>query len=147
MCCPDCDDFIHLNFISDHACLPYVASSPKVKSELSEKGMFDGIEDTEAYLVANDEFILLVFRGTMEAPDWATNLSFLTRRVPDSWGLDGEGCDVHQVRATTDLTNRLGRIEEHRDSANVLRQNVVQQYLHGTTSSTHASSCLSNICR
>ena len=123
------------------ACRMIAPSPKKVKSGLSEEGMFDGIEDTEAYLVANDEFILLVFRGTMEAPDWATNLSFLTRRVPDSWGLDGEGCDVHQVRATTDVMDRLWRIKEPRHSANVLRQNMVQ-YLNRTTSGTHASSRL-----
>ena len=47
--------------------------------------------------MADDESIMVVFRGTQEMTDWATNLKFMTRRVPDDWGLVGEGCDVHEV--------------------------------------------------
>lgn len=59
--------------------------------------MFDAIQDTEAFVAANDESIVLVFRGTSELTDWATNLNFTRRRVPKEWGLSGEGCDVHAV--------------------------------------------------
>ncbi|CAM9545693.1 unnamed protein product [Laminaria digitata] len=58
--------------------------------------MFDKIEDTEAFVVANDDMILVVFRGTSETNDWLTNLKFATRRVPPEWGLGGEGCDIHE---------------------------------------------------
>ncbi|CAN0519911.1 unnamed protein product, partial [Laminaria digitata] len=54
------------------------------------------IQDTEAFVAANDESIMVVFRGTQEMTDWATNLNAMTRRVPADWGLVGEGCDVHE---------------------------------------------------
>ncbi|CAN0532113.1 unnamed protein product, partial [Scytosiphon promiscuus] len=41
--------------------------------------LFDVIQDTEAFVVANDDVILVVFRGTSELTDWITNLSFRTR--------------------------------------------------------------------
>lgn len=59
--------------------------------------MRDGVEDTEAFIAANDSMILVVFRGTSEGADWITNLKFMTRRVPKDWGFVGEGCDVHEV--------------------------------------------------
>ncbi|CAN0480582.1 unnamed protein product, partial [Scytosiphon promiscuus] len=36
--------------------------------------MCDGVEDTEAFVAANDSMILVVFRGTSEGADWVTNL-------------------------------------------------------------------------
>ena len=62
--------------------------------------MCDGVEDTEAFVAAGDSMILVVFRGTSEGADWITNLKFMTRRVPQKWGLVGEGCDVHQASAS-----------------------------------------------
>lgn len=59
--------------------------------------MFDAIQDTEAFVAANDDVILVVFRGTSELTDWVTNLSFRTRNIPSAWGFE-EDCDVHQVR-------------------------------------------------
>ncbi|CAM9962984.1 unnamed protein product [Laminaria digitata] len=58
--------------------------------------MFDKIEDTQAFVAANDDMILVVFRGTSENNDWLTNLKIGTRRVPKEWGLGGEGCDIHE---------------------------------------------------
>ena len=60
--------------------------------------MCDDIEDTEAFVAANDNIILVVFRGTSEGSDWITNLRCISRRVPEEWGLVGEGCDLHEVR-------------------------------------------------
>eukprot|EP00904_Undaria_pinnatifida_P002282 jgi/Undpi1/12054/HiC_scaffold_4.g01753.m2 len=64
------------------------------KEESSER-YFDAIQDTEAYVAANDDVIIAVFRGTSELSDWATNIEIIPRRVDESWGLKGEGCDVH----------------------------------------------------
>ena len=73
--------------------------------------MFDKIEDTEAFVVANDDMILVVFRGTSETKDWLTNLKFATRRVPPEWGLDGEGCDIHEVRTHRTYCSAPTRLE------------------------------------
>ena len=62
--------------------------------------MFDAIQDTEAFVTADDKSIMMVFRGTQEPTDWATNLNVIRRRVPEEWGLDGDGCDVHQMKST-----------------------------------------------
>ena len=70
------------------------SQAPKTKSE---KSLFDAVEDTEAFVAANDDMVMAVFRGTMELTDWTTNLDFLPTRVPESWGLTGEGADVLQV--------------------------------------------------
>ncbi|CAM9414270.1 unnamed protein product, partial [Laminaria digitata] len=64
--------------------------------EVSGKSLFDAIHDTEAFVVANDDVILVVFRGTKELTDWITNLSIRTRNIPKSWGLSEEDCDVHR---------------------------------------------------
>lgn len=78
-----------------------VCSFPKAAKEESEKStigaIWDSVEDTEAFVAANDSMILVVFRGTSEGADWITNLKFMTRRVPQEWGLDGEGCEVHEA--------------------------------------------------
>ena len=74
-------------------CCPFL----KADNAVSGRSIFDAIQDTEAFLAADDESIMVVFRGTQEMTDWATNLKFMTRRVPDDWGLVGEGCDVHEV--------------------------------------------------
>ena len=41
--------------------------------------MCDDIEDTEAFVAANDNIILVVFRGTSEGSDWITNLRCISR--------------------------------------------------------------------
>lgn len=74
------------------------ASFPKADHEISGKSMFDAIQDTEAFVAANDDMIVVVFRGTSELTDWATNLKFTTRNVSAAWGLDEEeDSDVHEV--------------------------------------------------
>ncbi len=50
----------------------------------------------KAYVAANDDMIAVVFRGTKEAPDWATNLNVRRRDVPESWGM--QSGVVHEVR-------------------------------------------------
>lgn len=49
-------------------------------------------------MVANDDMIMVVFRGTSELTDWATNLSFRTKNVSTEWGFEEQDCDVHRVR-------------------------------------------------
>lgn len=67
---------------------------------MSGRSIFDAIQDTEAFVTVNDESIMVVFRGTTEMTDWATNLNAMPRRVPEEWGLDGHYCDVHEVKKT-----------------------------------------------
>lgn len=78
--------------------MPYALRCLQADNAVSGRSIFDAIQDTEAFVTANDESIMLVFRGTQEMTDWATNLNAIRRRVPEEWGLAGEGCDVHQVR-------------------------------------------------
>ena len=58
--------------------------------------MLDAIQDTEAFVAANDDVLLVVFRGTKELTDWTTNLKFGLRSAPEEWGIE-EGCDLHRV--------------------------------------------------
>ncbi|CAN0420456.1 unnamed protein product [Ascophyllum nodosum] len=64
-------------------------------SAVSSASILDAVQDTEAYLVANDDVIIVVFRGTLESADWATNLKIVTRDVPVAWGLS-INCNVHE---------------------------------------------------
>lgn len=60
--------------------------------------MLDEIHDTEAFVAANDDTIVVAFRGSSELTDWVTNLSILAREVPPTWGLDdAKDCEVHRV--------------------------------------------------
>ena len=63
---------------------------------VSSAAILDAVQDTEAYLVANDDVIIVVFRGTLESADWATNLKIVTRDAPVAWGLS-INCNVHEV--------------------------------------------------
>lgn len=92
-CCCYCVDTCRL--------LLYLRQADKA---VSSRSLFDAIQDTEAFVAANDESIMVVFRGTSELTDWATNLSISRRRVPKEWGLVGEGCDVHEVIRLTSST-------------------------------------------
>lgn len=67
------------------------------KGETFLETVRDLIQDTEGFVAANDDVLLVVFRGTSEPVDWLTNLRGVPRGVPDAWGLDGEGCSVHRV--------------------------------------------------
>lgn len=63
---------------------------------MSGESVFDAIQDTEAFVAANDEILLVVFRGTKELTDWTTNLKFGLRSTPEEWGIE-KGCDLHRV--------------------------------------------------
>ena len=58
--------------------------------------MADQVEDTQAHLLANDDVIIVVFRGTQGSADWATNLKIVLRDAPEAWGLS-VNCKVHKV--------------------------------------------------
>lgn len=67
--------------------------------KVSEKWSTDDIEDTEGFIAANDDIVMVVFRGTSGGTaenDWSTNLKMIKRGVPDSWDVKGGG--VHLVR-------------------------------------------------
>lgn len=90
--------FPRLNSLSRRRRFSALPSYLKADKRVSGKSLFDAIHDTEAFVTANDEVILVVFRGTSELTDWVTNLSFRPRNIPAAWGFGAEDCDVHQVR-------------------------------------------------
>lgn len=61
--------------------------------ELARAHYFDEMDDTEGFVAANDEAVVVVFRGTKEAIDWSTNVRVLGRRVPETW------CPNHTMSA------------------------------------------------
>lgn len=65
--------------------------------EEANKEYFDAIHDTEAFVVANDDVIAVVFRGTKEMADWATNLRVRWRRCPSEWNLPSSEGSMHEV--------------------------------------------------
>lgn len=69
----------------------------KADPAVSSAATFDAIEDTESFVAANDDMIMVVFRGTQEATDWVTNLDIVERPVPESWGLNDDSDDMHKV--------------------------------------------------
>lgn len=65
--------------------------------EKAATSVFDAIQDTEAYVAANDDMIVVVFRGTKEATDWTTNLKVATRECSSSWKVPGGA--IHEASA------------------------------------------------
>ncbi|CAM9387975.1 unnamed protein product [Hapterophycus canaliculatus] len=63
--------------------------------EVSGASILDAIQDTEAFVAANDEVLLVVFRGTQELTDWTTNMRIVPRSAPRDWNTE-EGSDVHR---------------------------------------------------
>lgn len=58
---------------------------------------FGAISDTEAFVAANDDMIVVVFRGAESAADWATNLKISWRSCPAEWNFPSPGGNVHEV--------------------------------------------------
>ena len=58
---------------------------------------FDAIEDTEAFVAANDNMIAVVFRGSSKVVDWATNLKISWRSCPVEWNFPSPAGNVHEV--------------------------------------------------
>ena len=69
--------------------------------------MFAIEQHTEAFVAANDDVIIAVFRGSQGGRDWLTNLSILPRDVPQEWNLDTEDGDLHRVGTCSSLGIRL----------------------------------------
>lgn len=57
---------------------------------------FDGKDETKGFLGYNDadRNIFLVYRGSQDIANWATNLKAMLISCPDSWNLDS--CKVHK---------------------------------------------------
>lgn len=71
-----------------------------MKPEVSRASLTDAIHDTEAFVAANDEVLLVVFRGTTEGSDWATSLNVRTVPVPHTWRVNMDrniNLRMHQV--------------------------------------------------
>lgn len=75
---------------------PIIARKAQADPAVSGESVLDAIQDTEAFVAANDQILLVVFRGTKELTDWTTNLKFILRSAPEAWGVE-EGCDLHRV--------------------------------------------------
>lgn len=75
---------------------PFIEILCKADPAISRESAFDAIHDTQAFIVANDELILVVFRGTRESVDWVTNLNLRLKATPVEWKLDN-GCHLHKV--------------------------------------------------
>ncbi|CBN74085.1 lipase [Ectocarpus siliculosus] len=79
---------------------PFEANLVEVASEadpaVSGRSILDAIHDTEAFVTANDDMIVVVFRGTQELTDWTTNLNMGLRSARNEWKIDLEGCDLHR---------------------------------------------------
>eukprot|EP00903_Cladosiphon_okamuranus_P008421 g8095.t1 len=58
------------------------------------EGVRDLVQDTECFVAANDDVILVVFRGTSEPEDWLTNVRGAPRGI--AWCSDSEGCTIHR---------------------------------------------------
>lgn len=73
--------------------------SVQADDEVANESTFDAIHDTEAFVAANDDVIIAVFRGSKGGRDWLTNLSVLPRDVPEEWKLETADGDLHRVGA------------------------------------------------
>lgn len=60
------------------------------------------VHDTQAFVAANDDMIIVVFRGTKEGVDWVTNLVYSHRECPETWGVPASECFVHEASDTID---------------------------------------------
>lgn len=62
---------------------------------------FFNIYDTQSFVAANDDAVLVVFRGTSDIKDWITNLRAAPWRVPAEWewdiGTEGQVLSMHRV--------------------------------------------------
>lgn len=81
--------------------------NPKADPAVSGESILDAIHDTEAFVAANDDMIVVVFRGTSELTDWATNLNVRTRKIPTDWRCGEEDCAVHQVSVVERIKYRF----------------------------------------
>lgn len=57
--------------------------------------MFDAIQDTQAFVAANDDMIAVVFRGTQGGPDWVANINVFMKDLSESWGFSSGA--AHEV--------------------------------------------------
>ncbi|CAN0223723.1 unnamed protein product [Ectocarpus sp. 6 AP-2014] len=62
----------------------------------AKKSSFDAIQDTEAFVTANDDMIAVVFRGTKELTDWATNIDMILRDCAEQWEAPDAVGSVHE---------------------------------------------------
>lgn len=72
---------------------------PSQGGEEARRSPFDEIHDTDAYIAANDNLIVVVFRGTMGVDDWYTNAMLKPKPCPAEWGIPPPGGTVHTVRS------------------------------------------------
>ncbi|CAN0222365.1 unnamed protein product [Ectocarpus sp. 6 AP-2014] len=64
--------------------------------EAAKRSSFDAIQDTEAFVAANDDMVAVVFRGTKELTDWATNLDISPRDCAGQWEAPDAVGAVHE---------------------------------------------------
>ncbi|CAM9523149.1 unnamed protein product, partial [Ascophyllum nodosum] len=67
----------------------------------AQESLFDAIQDTEAFVAANDDMIAVVFRGTQEKSDWVTNLKLVQRSCPIEWNPPITKGGIHEARTNS----------------------------------------------
>lgn len=87
----------HLLILLPTVSCPSAVRSVQADDQVAAESTFDAIHDTEAFVAANDDVIMAVFRGSQGGRDWLTNLSVLPRDVPQEWKLQAEDLEVHRV--------------------------------------------------
>lgn len=66
--------------------------------EKVKKALMDNVHDTEAYVAARDDLLIVAFRGTQQKADWVTSFSFSQTDAPDEWNLGTSKLEIHQAR-------------------------------------------------
>ena len=82
--------------------LPLQSHEPPEEDDTFKDRVVDffQVHDTEGFVAANDDIVLVVFRGTSEGKDWITNLRGIPFGVPDTWNVP-KGCSMHRVSGLT----------------------------------------------
>lgn len=81
-----------------------------MKSEISEDSLFDEIEDTEGFVAADDDIVVVAFRGSSELSDWVTDLKVVLTQAPAPWGVRGR---LHKVIMGNRSPSVLSKFKAH----------------------------------
>ncbi len=95
----------------------------KVKSQVKKKWGFDKCiffdkKHTQAYMIANEEIVILAFRGTEKKviQDWLTDLNFKLVKGPFSFGRVHKGFNTALGHVWKDIRKVLKRLKTNKQS-------------------------------
>ncbi|CAM9523218.1 unnamed protein product [Ascophyllum nodosum] len=95
------------------------------QGEKAQESLFDAIQDTEAFVAANDDMIAVVFRGTQEKSDWVTNLKLVQRSCPIEWNPPTDEGGIHEARTNGGFDEGVATVWE---IANGMRETIKKLY-------------------